>query len=59
MCICRPIARRRASWLSYSCFARKSILTGLVRSEELFDNLWNKRHVDKTSVAVTDAMCVI
>ena len=25
MCICRPIARRRASWLSYSCLARKSI----------------------------------
>ena len=24
MCICHPIARRRASWLSYSCLARKS-----------------------------------
>ena len=24
MCICRPIACRRASWLSYSCLARKS-----------------------------------
>ena len=24
MCICHPIARRRVSWLSYSCPARKS-----------------------------------
>ena len=24
MCICRPIARRRTSWFSYSCLARKS-----------------------------------